>query len=129
MHAGQLVYIVLGILMVILGVAGIVLPLVPTTPFLLLAALLFARSSPRWHAWLLHNRHLGPYISAWRDKTGLTATQKLRIAISLTVTMGISVYYSPLLAVKLLIGCGWAFWTIVLLRQKPVANSAATRHD
>ncbi|PJK30180.1 YbaN family protein [Minwuia thermotolerans] len=49
------------------GIAGIVLPLVPTTPFLLLAAFAFARSSPRLHDWLTGHPRLGPPIAHWRE--------------------------------------------------------------
>ena len=110
----------LGVLMVVLGAAGIILPLLPTTPFLLLAAYLFARSSPRCHDWLLSHKYLGPYISAWRNKTGLTVAQKLRIGISFTILMGISVYFTPMPTVKWLLGGLWAFWTVMLLRQKTI---------
>ena len=66
----QSVYLVLGIINVALGTAGIFLPLLPTTPFLLLAAFLFARSSGRWHSWLLTHPQLSPYIHAFRRKSG-----------------------------------------------------------
>lgn len=49
-----------------LGVLGIVLPILPTTPFLLLASACFLRSSPRLHVWLMRNRMLGSYIIAYR---------------------------------------------------------------
>ena len=113
-----------GMLMVGLGAAGIVLPLVPTTPFLLLAAYLFARSSPRWHAWLLNHRHFGPYIHAWRNKSGLTPAQKLRIGASFTILMAISIYFVPVAALRgLLVGI-WIFWTIILLRQKTIRDDS-----
>ena len=82
----------LGIFNVALGTAGIFLPLLPTTPFLLLAAYLFARSDPRLHGWLLSHPRLGPYISAFRNRNGLTRTQKLRIGSSLTIVMAFSTY-------------------------------------
>ena len=56
---------VLGMAFVALGFAGVFLPLLPTTPFLLLAAACFARSSPAFHDWLLSHRLLGPYIRDW----------------------------------------------------------------
>ncbi len=61
-----------GILCVGLGSAGIVLPLVPTTPFLLLAAACFAKSSDRFYSWLLRHRHFGPVIKNYREKRGIT---------------------------------------------------------
>ncbi len=112
--------------MVALGTTGIVLPLLPTTPFLLLAAFLFAKSSERWHDWLLNHKHLGPYIHAWRNKSGLTVTQKLRIGISFTVVMAISLYFSPMMSVRYLLVGIWAFWTIMLLRQKTIRDQVSS---
>lgn len=107
-----------GVLNVGLGVLGIFLPLLPTTPFLLLAAYLFAKSSRRWHRWLLAHPHLGPYIHAFRDRSGLTPMQKVRIGLSMSVVMGISIYFAPPTAVKVLLAGLWAFWIVVLLRMK-----------
>ncbi len=115
----------LGVLMVVLGTAGIVLPLLPTTPFLLLAAFLFAKSNERWHDWLLNHKHLGPYIHAWRNKSGLTVAQKLRIGISFSVVMAISIYFSPMVSIRYLLVGIWAFWTIMLLRQKTIRDEAS----
>jgi uncharacterized membrane protein YbaN (DUF454 family) len=62
----------IGILCVGLGSAGIVLPLVPTTPFLLLAAACFAKSSDRFYRWLLGHGHFGQVIKDYREKKGIT---------------------------------------------------------
>jgi len=127
MPAKKIFFVSTGVLMVALGAAGIVLPLVPTTPFLLLAAYLFARSSDRLHRWLLNHRHLGPYIHAFRSRSGLTSTQKLRIGISMTLAMAASFYFAPVLPVKWFIAAAWAFWTVVLLRMR--TNPAPSRVD
>ncbi len=111
--------------MVILGTAGILLPLVPTTPFLLLATVLFARSSHRLNHWLLTHRYLGPYIHAFRAKRGLTVTQKLRIGSSMTIVMGISFYYAPAIAIKYLLIGIWLFWTMMLMRMKTAVPRTA----
>lgn len=111
-------YCVSGIVMVVLGTAGIFLPIVPTTPFLLLATFLFARSHERLNNWLLSHRYLGPYIQAFRDKQGLTITQKYRIGSSMTIIMAISFYFAPVVAVRYVLIGIWLFWTFMLIRMK-----------
>jgi uncharacterized membrane protein YbaN (DUF454 family) len=71
------VFIFLGVLCVVLAFLGIFLPVLPTTPFLLLAAFFFARSSDRFLHWLLHNRWFGPYIRNYREKRGMTLPHKV----------------------------------------------------
>ncbi len=66
----------------ILGVIGIVVPLLPTTPFLLLAAYCYARSSPRLLHWMLTNRWCGEYIRKYREGRGIPLRQKV-------ITLGI----------------------------------------
>ena len=68
-------YIVLGLVAVGLGALGVVVPGLPTTPFLLLASWLFYRSSPRLQQWLLQS-WLGKYIRNYHRRGGMTATQK-----------------------------------------------------
>ena len=64
-------YIALGTLSLALGILGIFLPLLPTTPFLLLTAALYFKSSPRLYNWLLNQKHLGPYIRNFRENNAI----------------------------------------------------------
>ena len=84
-----------GVVCIALALIGIVLPLLPTTPFLLLAAACFARSSPRLDDWLHHNRLFGPYLRAYRAGHGIP----LRAKISIIALLWISIAFSAILAV------------------------------
>lgn len=76
-----------GWIALVLGVIGIALPVLPTTPFLLLAAACFLRSSPRFHQWLINHRHLGPYLSLYLDGKGIPRRAKAGIVTILWLTM------------------------------------------
>ena len=78
-------YITLGLVAVGLGALGVVVPGLPTTPFLLLASWLFYRSSPRLQQWLLAS-WLGKYIRGYQRRGGMTATQKAG-AVGIMVAM------------------------------------------
>ena len=81
----RVLFIVFGLVAVGMGVLGVVLPGLPTTPFLLLASWLFYRSSPRLQQWLLAS-WLGKYIRNYQRRGGMTATQKAG-AIGMMVVM------------------------------------------
>lgn len=94
-----------GSICVVLGVVGIILPIVPTTPFLLLAAACYAHSSKRFYVALLTNRYVGRYIRDWRENRGLTLATKIWIIFVLAVTMGASaLFFVPLMPVKISLG-------------------------
>ena len=80
-------YKVTGFTLVGLGVVGIFLPLLPTTPLLLLAAACFSRSSERWHRWLLNHQTFGPIIRNWHEHKCIPRRAKL-ISIVMVVLFG-----------------------------------------
>jgi uncharacterized membrane protein YbaN (DUF454 family) len=81
---------------VALGVLGIFLPLLPTTPFLLLGAACYARSSERWYGWLVGNRWFGPYIRHYREGRGIS---RRRAAVALAL-LWLTIGYSALVVVS-----------------------------
>ena len=83
--------IVSGTLGVALGVFGIFLPLLPTTPFLLLAAMCYARSSERLYHWLITSRWFGEYIKNYREGKGIPLRQKVLTIIPLWLSIGYAV--------------------------------------
>jgi len=80
-------FVVLGTLCVVLAGVGIILPVLPTTPFLLLAAFFYARSSERFYNWLLTNRWFGEYIRNYREGRGLPLRHKLITIFLLWITI------------------------------------------
>ena len=89
-----------GTAFLIIGGVGIILPLLPTTPFLLLAAVCYARSSERWYNWLLYNRWFGSYIRNWHEGKGIPMRTKILSVVFLIMTIG----YSAAFVVPFFIG-------------------------
>jgi len=85
--------IIAGTLFVGLGVLGIFIPLLPTTPFLLLAAACYAKSSERFYHWLLNNKWFGNYIKNYREKKGVPLKVKLSSISLLWITILFSVVF------------------------------------
>ena len=82
-----------GHLMLALGLIGVLLPILPTTPFLLLAAACYSRSSNRFYHWLLNNKYFGSYIRQWRHEQCIPVRAKVFAIATLVVTMGISIVF------------------------------------
>ena len=85
----KIIFLVLGITSLTLGLIGVVLPLLPTTPFVLLSAYLFARSSPKLHNWLLNNSMFGKYIRDYRNEKAIPLKVKI---ISVSMLWGTILY-------------------------------------
>ncbi len=81
----------IGLLAVTLGLIGIILPLLPTVPFLLLAAFCFSRSSERLHAWIIEHPKLGPPIQDWQNNGAINPSAKRLATLSILAVFGLSV--------------------------------------
>jgi uncharacterized protein len=91
-HLKRYLLITLGWLFVILGVIGAVLPLLPTTPFLILALGCFAESSPRFHKMLLDNKWFGPPLAQWENSHTIRRKIKHKVMVLIIATFGISIW-------------------------------------
>ena len=80
-----------GTLCLVTGLIGIVVPLLPTTPFLLLAAYCFQRGSERWHNWLVNHPRFGPPIRDWRQHGVISRRAKRNAVIALILVFAISI--------------------------------------
>lgn len=76
-----------GIISLTLGTIGVFLPVLPTTPFVLLAAACFAKSSNRFHDYLMNNKHFGPIIKNWQENRTMPPKAKIIMSISIIISM------------------------------------------
>ena len=82
-----------GWLSLVLGLIGILLPVLPTTPFVLLAAACFARSSARFHTMLLRHRAFGPLLTEWEQHRSIPRRTKLWAIALMSLTLGSSIVF------------------------------------
>ncbi|MDX1303205.1 YbaN family protein [Photobacterium sp.] len=118
------ILVICGWLCVVLGVTGIFLPLLPTTPFLLLASACFMRGSPRLSRWLHKHPHLGPVLINWHENRALSPTVKRRANISIVLSFALSVTLVPHLWHKIMlivIGATLLLW----FNRLPIIESVA----
>lgn len=120
----KLLLTIIGILAIVLGVIGIFLPLLPTTPFLLLAAACFARSSKRMHDWLMGHRLFGKFLRSYEEGRGIPARAKVVALVMMWSSLAFAVwrYENMWLRVLLLaVGIGVSIY----LWRLPTCSKAA----
>ena len=112
-------FIAFGFFTLSLGIVGIFLPILPTTPFLLLSAWAWMKSSPRFYTWLIHNRFLGTYIRNYRERKGITLRHKIVTITVLWIGIGYTaIFVSERLWLTLLLFAIAAGVTVHLLMLK-----------
>lgn len=119
----------IGVLAVLLGVLGIFLPLLPTTPFLLLASTCFARASPRLHNWLQTNKVFGNYLRDYENGKGIPLRGKVWILIFMWGSMGYSIWRTDHLWLRIVVVAIGAGVTIYLTRCVPTSRMAPQGED
>lgn len=116
--------IVLGFITLILGVVGIFLPILPTTPFLLLSAYCFLKSSEKMYVWLINNKILGAYVKTYIEYKAITIRAKAVSIASLWSVMGISIiFFVDSILVRLLLVFIAICVTIYLIRFKTITKA------
>lgn len=110
------IFLALGLVFTAIAFVGIFLPVLPTVPFLILAAGLFARSSERLEAWLLTHRHFGPLLTDWRQRGAIPMRGKLMalLGCALGLTLFLTLRHPGPVAIALVIavmvfGLGYVF--------------------
>lgn len=108
-----------GIISLVLAIIGIFLPLLPTTPFLLLSAACFAKSSKRLYNWLMNHKYLGPIIRNYRDKKAVSLQSKIyALALLWTTILSSAIFFVSILWLKILLVCIASGVTYHILRLK-----------
>lgn len=97
------ILIILGWLAVVLAAIGVIMPLLPTTPFLLLAAWCFARSSPRFHYWLLHRSVFGRYLRCWQQHHAMPPGAKGRAILFILLSFALSLWMVKVFWLRILL--------------------------
>jgi uncharacterized protein len=113
----RIILLTAGWILVFLAFLGAILPLLPTTPFLTLAAICFYKSSPKFYNWLMNNKLFGHYLRDYRDKKGIPVKVKVGTLLFTWITILISVvFFLEALWLKLsLIGIAVAVTIHILL--------------
>ncbi|ELK47754.1 YbaN family protein [Halobacillus sp. ACCC02827] len=115
----KVLLIVIGSISLGLGVLGIVLPLVPTTPFLLLTAACYVRSSDRLYNWLMTNKWFGSYIQNYKSGRGIPVKAKVSVLIMIWFSFLFSAFFiAPNVWLKLGFIFGGCFFTVVIYLTK-----------
>lgn len=109
----KIIYMVVGSISLSLGVVGTILPILPTVPFLLLAAYCFARSSKKLHNWFVSTKLYKDNLESYVKGQGMTRATKIRIMLTVTVLMsiGFAMMHAVTLG-RIVLACVWVFHII-----------------
>ena len=115
------VLLVIGWLSVTLGIIGIFLPVLPTTPFLLLAAACFVRSSRRSYDWLVTHPRLGPWFRDYLEGNGIPLKGKVYAIATMWLSIGVSCWLVPMFWARIGMLTSATLVSIYILRMKTLA--------
>lgn len=99
----KILYVILGLISVVLGAIGVLLPILPTTPFLLLALFCFARGSERWNNWFIGTALYKNYLEDFVQKRAMTVKQKVGILLFADVMIAFPLLLIDNLVMRLLL--------------------------
>lgn len=113
---------IFGSIFVAIGIIGIFIPLLPTTPFLLLAAYCFNRGSEKMRLWFNNNSLIKPYIDNYKKKQGIPLRAKMNSLVLLWITVGISIYFVSNIYLRIILVLVIIGVTIHLVRIPTIKN-------
>ena len=111
----KIIYLVIAFLCLAIGAVGVVLPILPTTPFLLLASFCFAKGSERFHRWFLSTKLYQKHLKSFATSKSMTLQTKVSILIPASLMMLVAMYFTPIWHAKAFIGilllCKYYYFT------------------
>lgn len=119
----RIIYLILGILCVVTGTIGIVVPILPTTPLLLASAWFFARSSERFYRWLMEHPIHGKYIRDYIEKRAVRKSHRTKALILLWFGLGLTMFLVRKPAVFLILGILGTLVTIHLMHLRVLPDA------
>lgn len=120
----RILYLIAGSFFVGLAVLGVLLPGLPTTPFLLLASFFYMRSSPRLYRWLMRSRLFGGLLRDWHHRGGISTRTRVVAIVSIAVAVGMSIYFLPSSTMRFIVG-SLALVGVVVVSRLPAARDEA----
>jgi uncharacterized protein len=118
---------IIGLIAVVLAILGVFLPLLPTTPFLLLASACFARGSERLHGWLLNNKLFGTAIRDFEQGKGMPRKAKIMAVTLLWASLAFSVFKASsviVIALLVCVGIGVTTYLLAFVPTRPAPSAA-----
>lgn len=112
----KLVFFTLGWIFFGLGLIGAFLPVLPTTPFMLLALFMFAKSSERFHNWLYHHRVFGPSLQLWQQHNVIPVKAKIMSVSMMSLSLLYIIFFSPIpmwLMIVTVLLMGYGAWFVL----------------
>lgn len=111
----QHVLVSVGLISFVLGATGALMPVLPTTPFLLLSGYCFAHSSSKFDNWLKNTKLYQVYVSDYAETRTIPKNKKRKIVLNIWILMSISIFLAPITLIKMMLGLLTAGLTIIVL--------------
>lgn len=120
MYVSKAIYLLVGGISLILGIVGAFLPILPTVPFILLAAYAFSRGHPPLYLWLRERSIFAASLQDWEQERAISRSSKRKALTMMAVGFALAVYFAPLIWVKLMLLCiGIAVASFISTRPEP----------
>jgi uncharacterized membrane protein YbaN (DUF454 family) len=122
--SSKFIFVILGFMSLLIGVIGIFLPILPTTPLLLLSAFLFSKGSTRLHQWILNQPKIGPMIHTWEEHKVISPKSKILATLMIVTLFSYTlIFVNVVLWIKLIVAASGILVLSFILSRKSYPSS------